>query len=361
MQSLRHFFLLLVLTAAPLAAQDREAKKAVLPRPAPDAPERIEMTRVQILLDRAGFRPGKIDGLGGEFTQKAADRYAMVNGIPPGQFFDLSSVPQAYRDYAVTESDKAWIGPQASSPAAQEKLKAMKYADLWELVAERFHCDREFLRELNPGVTTVDVGTVLRVPDVEEFRMDDVAALEKLRREEEKARKAAAEAAKVAAAEAAALAAADPSTTPLPTPSPTSPPPAPTRRIVLLRDDRILEVYEGDTLLAAFPCTPGSGRVPVPVGTWRVIANILLPYYRWDKSVLESGVKSDNAYNLPPGPNNPVGIVWMAINRPSVGMHGTPWPDQIGRNESSGCIRLSNWDAFTLSQMIVKGTPVEVR
>lgn len=133
------------------------------------------------------------------------------------------------------------------------------------------------------------------------------------------------------------------------------------RRLELLRVERLIEVYEGDRLVACFPCTPGSRDVPVPVGQWKVTANVLMPYFRWDKSVLENGVRSDNAYNLPPGPNNPVGIVWMAINRPSVGMHGTPNPDQIGRNESHGCIRMANWDAFVLSQLIEKGTPVEVK
>jgi lipoprotein-anchoring transpeptidase ErfK/SrfK len=99
----------------------------------------------------------------------------------------------------------------------------------------------------------------------------------------------------------------------------------------------------------------------VPEGTWRVTSNILLPTFRWDKSVLKSGVRSDTAYQIPPGPNNYVGIVWMGINRRSVGLHGTNSPDQIGRNQSSGCIRLANWDAFTLCQMVQKGTEMEVR
>ena len=99
----------------------------------------------------------------------------------------------------------------------------------------------------------------------------------------------------------------------------------------------------------------------MPSGTWKVTANVLMPTFRWDRSVLESGVRSDTAYQLPPGPRNPVGIVWIALNRPSVGMHGTPTPDRIGRNESHGCIRLANWDAFVLSQLVTKGTSVEVK
>ncbi len=326
-----------------LTATPAEAQKARLQKESPDSPERMELARVQILLDRAFFRPGKIDGLGGEFTQKAADRYCLAHNLPAGTRFDVSGIPSPYRDYTITADDEAGIGPQASGPQAQEKLQAMLYGDLWELVAERFHCDLDFLHELNPSVPEngLAAGTVLRVPDVTEFQLSEVAALEKQRRDEEKARKAAA--------------APSPGATPPIAPAP------PASRLVLLRPERLIEVWEGDRMVACFPCTPGSREVPVPAGRWKVTANILLPYFRWDKSVLETGVRSETAFNLPPGPNNPVGIVWIAINRPSVGMHGTPTPDQIGRNESHGCIRLANWDAFILSQLVAKGTPVEVR
>jgi len=309
------------------------------------------MTKVQILLDRANFRPGKIDGLGGEFTQKAADRYAAANNIPPGTMLDVSGVQNPYRTYTITDADKQWVGPQASTPQEQEKLKKLLYADLWEYVAERFHCDQNFLHELNPEITSDDipVGTNLRVPDVEEFKIEDVGALEKQRRDDQKK----------AAASASPQAPESPSATPASTATP-SPTPIP-RHLILLRPERLIEVYEGDKMVACFPCTPGSKKIPVPEGKWKVTSNVLLPYFRWDKSVLETGVKSDTAYNLPPGPNNPVGIVWMGINRPSVGMHGTPTPDRIGRNESHGCIRLANWDAFVLCQLIGKNTPVEVK
>lgn len=303
------------------------------------------MAKVQVILDRAGFRPGKIDAMGGEFTQKAADRFVSARGP-----LDTASIGSPYREYVVREDDTAWVGPQAATPPEQEKLKQMVYADLWEFVAERFHCDLGFLKELNPALTRSPApGDTLRVPDVAEFKLEDVVALEKQRRDDEKARKEA-EARRLEQATA------PPAT---PTPSPT-PDPSPLR-LVLLRGERLVEMYEGGQLIGCFPCTPGSSKIPVPEGTWKITGNILLPYFRWDKSVLETGKRSGTSYNLPPGPNNPVGIVWMAINRPSVGMHGTPWPDQIGRNESAGCIRLANWDAFLVSQRVAKRTPVEVR
>jgi hypothetical protein len=357
-------FLVFALMTSQAWAAPVEAPAAKIEKPTPDAPERMELTRVQIFLDRAGFRPGKIDGLGGEFTQRAADRWCDASGVPRGSLLDLNSVPQPYRDYTVQEEDAKWVGPTASQPAAQSKLKALFYGSLWESVAERFHCDLNFLRELNPAVVEIAVGTVLRVPDVEEFRMEDVKALKKAR--------------------------AEGSATPAPTPTPTpertvdlsepvqppsaadffqgdapvaapTPAPEPLRRLVLLREERLIELYENDRIAGCFPCTPGSSKFPVPLGTWKVTSNLLMPNFRWDKSVLETGVRSENAYNLPPGPNSPVGIVWMGINRPSIGMHGTNSPDRIGRNESSGCMRLANWDAFRLCQLVKKGTPLEVR
>jgi len=280
-----------------------------------------------------------------------------VNGAPQGQLPDLASVPEAYREYVITDEDGKWVGPLPRSPAEQEKLKALPYTDLWELVAEKFHCSVNFLHELNPTPADLKVGDTVKVPNVPEFAMADVVALEKQRREEKKQKDLAAK----AAAEASPTPSLQGDASPAPTPTLAPTPAPPLYHLVLLRPDRLIEVYEGDKMVACFPCTPGSKDVPVPEGRWKVTSNILLPYYRWDKSVLDSGVRSENAFNLPPGPNSPVGIVWMGINRPSVGMHGTTSPDQIGRNESHGCIRLANWDAFLLSQMIGKGTQVEVR
>lgn len=363
------FFSLWVICLMPSAALAQvsvpTAKPAKVETPTPDSEERREMTRVQILLDRSNFRPGKIDGLGGEFTQKAADRYLQANGLEPGVRLDTTQIPEPYTSHTLTEEELTWIGKTASSPPEQAKLKRMPYANAWELVAEMFHCDLKFMKELNPQLASTELvaGTTLRVPDVPPFRMADVQALEKKRAADAKAKKA-------AMAEAAATPqektdtetepAPTPDATPQPTPEPT---PAPlNHRLVLLREPRIIEVYNAeDRMIACFPCTPGSSTIPVPEGTWKVTSNVLMPYFRWDKSVLESGVPSQTSYNIPPGPNNYVGIVWIGINRRSVGMHGTNNPDQIGRNESSGCIRLANWDALLLSQLVEKGTSVEVR
>jgi hypothetical protein len=274
-----------------------------LQKESPDSAERMEIVRLPIFLDRANFRPGKIDGLGGEFTQKAADRNCRANNLLEGTPLDVSGIRAPFREYTV--KDLKWIGPQASKPPEQEKLKAMLYANLWQLVAERFHCDLNFPHKLNPRLPEdkVGVGTVFRVPNVKEFQMVEVTALEKRLRDEEKNKKTGAEAQAAA------------------TPAQSSSPLL--RRLELLRAERLIEVYEGDRLVACFPCTPGSRQIPVPSGTWKVTANVLMPTFRWDKSVLESGVRSDTAYRdtayqLPPGPRNP-------------GRHRVDWPQPAKR------------------------------
>ncbi len=368
--SMRCFFQilsLLVLVTVSVSAAPVEAPAAKSPKPSPDAPERIQMTRVQIFLDRAGFRPGKIDGLGGEFTQRAADRWCDAQGVSRGTVIDVSSISDPYRTHTVGEEDVKWVGATASQPSQQAKLKALLYGSLWECLAERFHCDLNFLKELNAEMAEPVLGMAVRVPDVEEFRMDDMKALQKARANGTALPTptpppflAEPPSAPIAApvSEASFFVGDAPVVSSTPAPQPT---PAPVRRLVLLRDERLIEVYENDRIAGCFPCTPGSSKFPVPIGTWRVTSNILMPNFRWDKSVLETGVRSNNAFNLPPGPNSPVGIVWMGINRPSIGMHGTNSPDRIGRNESSGCIRLANWDAFRLCQLVKSGTPLEVR
>jgi len=358
---------LVLLMSFSVCAAPVEAPAVNAPKPSPDSPERIQMTRVQIFLDRAGFRPGKIDGLGGEFTQRAADRWCDAQGISRGTMIDVSSISDPYRNYTIGEDDVKWVGATASQPSQQAKLKALLYGSLLEALAERFHCDLNFLKELNAEMTEPVLGALVRVPDVEEFRMDDVKALQKARANGTTPPAPTpppflAELPPVPSAgpvsEASFFVGDAPVLSGTPTPQPT---PAPVRRLVLLRDERLIEIYENDRIAGCFPCTPGSSKFPVPIGTWRVTSNILMPNFRWDKSVLETGVRSNNAFNLPPGPNSPVGIVWMGINRPSIGMHGTNSPDRIGRNESSGCIRLANWDAFRLCQLVKSGTPLEVR
>lgn len=288
----------------------------------PDSPERQRLAAEQVLLDRAGFRPGKIDGLPGEFTDMAAARYRQAHGLEKDAPLEGDQTKSPYVWYQISETDFQHIGEMAPTPEEQSRLQRLPYTTIWEVVAEMFHCDEDFIRELNRGVKDPRAGTNLRVPDVEPFRLADVEALKKGGKKEKSA--------------------------------------AEQIQMVLLRKERLLELYQGDKLVGSFPCTPGSDQMPVPEGVWKVTGIAYMPDFRWDKSLLDHGVRGEEAYILPPGPNNPVGVVWISIDRPSVGMHGTLDPDRIGRNESHGCIRLSNWDAFEVSKRIRQGTQLQV-
>jgi lipoprotein-anchoring transpeptidase ErfK/SrfK len=123
----------------------------------------------------------------------------------------------------------------------------------------------------------------------------------------------------------------------------------------------MLRVLDNGKLIAAFPVTVGSERLPAPKGSWKVKVIASLPDFRWDEKMLKEGERSDNAITLPPGPRNPVGVYWMGLNKEGIGVHGTDSPWTIGRSASHGCIRLANWDAVKVAGMIAPGTPVEIR
>ena len=100
--------------------------------------------------------------------------------------------------------------------------------------------------------------------------------------------------------------------------------------------------------------------MPTPIGVWKVKKITYLPWFRYDKKMLYEGEHSSNYYNIPPGPNSPVGVVWIGLNKPGIGIHGDNTPQTIGRSTSHGCIRLSNWDAVKLSKMITTNIPVQI-
>jgi lipoprotein-anchoring transpeptidase ErfK/SrfK len=133
------------------------------------------------------------------------------------------------------------------------------------------------------------------------------------------------------------------------------------RRVIWVhRAEKILDVYEGESLLASVPITPGGGKLETPPGSWRVVGIATAPRFRWDKSVLETGKRSSEFFMLPPGPNNPVGVLWCGLSKPGIGIHGTNNPQTIGRAASHGCMRVANWDVVRLSKLITKGMSVVI-
>jgi lipoprotein-anchoring transpeptidase ErfK/SrfK len=119
-------------------------------------------------------------------------------------------------------------------------------------------------------------------------------------------------------------------------------------------------VKPNPALVASFPITPGKPQF-IHYGTWKLNNSVELPVWRYDQSLLDTGKRSNNALNIPPGPNSPVGIIWNGLSRPGIGLHGTSDPETIGRARSAGCIRLANWDAIRIPTLIRPGATVEVR
>ena len=330
-------------------------------------------TRLQIFLDRAEFTPGKIDGHYGDFTLKALALYRQSRGgsdtpstdpqkaklkqeqTPDVSGLDLTSVDPVFTSYTVTEQDLKAVGTVASSLAAQAKQKSLPYQSAAEAIAEKFHTALAFLEELNPGKTkSIKAGDVLTVPNVEPFELTEVKDLvpgSQIAANDAEAR------------DEPAAAKGKPSSRTRSQDEPKDKPDSPATGEVAVKVDipsHMLTVTEGDKLIAAYPVTVGSEHTASPVGEWKVQAVAKLPNFRYDQAMLSHGQRSGNFYLLPPGPNNPVGILWIQLNKKGIGLHGTNDPDDIGRNASHGCVRLANWDIVRLAAKVKTGTPVSI-
>ena len=296
-----------------------------MPNPLPKAPEPIEpILQLQVFLDGQLFGPGKVDGRPGEFTTKALKRYQRAHGLPETEVetntLDLSSVAQLYTTYTIREEDLKFVGDCPTKPAEQSKKKYLPYSTLLEFLTERFHCPEELVEFLNrpKNMEKLKVGDVVKVPNVQPFLIEELKSIGSL-------------------------------------------PEIPEFKDRVIRIDtkeKMLDVFDGEKLVASLPITPGAGRLATPTGKWRILGIATMPTFRWDKSVLEYGVRSTEFYELPIGPNNPVGVMWVGLNRPGIGIHGTNNPMTIGRSASHGCMRTANWDAVRLTKIITKGMTV---
>jgi len=339
----------------PAAAKRKSASKANPPKKA-----QIEAaTRLQVFLDRANFSPGKIDGQYGDFTLKALALYRESRGEqpkpPPSQSkakqklvpdvngLDLASVEPVYIPYTVTEADLQSIGQLPKQVAEEAKLKFLPYRDAADAIAEKFHCDVHFLEQLNPGkLKEIKAGDQVQVPNVEPF---ELASVKDIKPGSETASQAANEVEDQPEVQAS-------------TPGESGAP----RNISIKIDTKtnMLGVFEAEKLIAAYPVTIGSAHTASPIGDWKVRGIAKLPRFRYDKEMLEHGKRSGNFYMLPPGPRNPVGVMWIALNKKGIGIHGTDDPGSIGRSASHGCIRLANWDVVRLATKIKAGDNVSI-
>src|SRR5262245_15180062 len=282
------------------------------------ARSRLLLLKIQVLLDRAHASPGEIDAARGENTRKAIVAYREMRDLSAGDRIDeplWQALVDQDRDsvlvrYTISEADVAgpFLDHVPEDFRDKAKLKQLNYTSAQERLAEKFHMSEHLLRELNPGVAFDNAGPEIVVANVER---------EELPR-------------KIARVEVDA-----------------------TRQRVRAfdRDDRTILVY---------PATVGSRERATPTGEFKVSSVAHNPTYHYDPSLNLRGVHVDEKLELPPGPNNPVGRVWIGLSAKGYGIHGTPDPDAVSKRASHGCVRLTNWDALELAKHVSKGTPVTI-
>lgn len=284
----------------------------LLPSLAFAADDKASVTlQAQVRLDRAHFSPGEIDGVRGGNTSKAITAFQRARGLDASGLLDEATLAALAADdapilvsYTLTEADVA--GPFVETPRdmiAKSKLAALGFNSVREALGERFHASPKLLEKLNPGLSLTLAGEVLQVPNVE-----PTTALAKA------------------------------------------------SQVVVDRSDASVSLLDADgSTIARFPASTGSAHDPLPTGEWTINGVARNPVFNYNPALFWDADPAHGKATLPAGPNNPVGLVWIDLSKPHYGIHGTPEPRNIGKTESHGCIRVSNWNALALADAVAPG------
>jgi lipoprotein-anchoring transpeptidase ErfK/SrfK len=295
-----------------------------------------KLLQQQVILDRLGFSPGVIDGQQGFTLKLALSGLQKANGLQPSGVVDPKTAALLGRYAAMpaviqiklTQPDIAgpYVGPLPHGEDQQAKLPSLSYANVLEMLSERYHTTPGRLIALNSPATMLSVGAAIKVPNVVTAARDYPANLPP-------AYKQTLAGLNIASGQPQAA------------------------KVVVDKSDRSLSAYDAQgKLIAQFPVTTGSQHDPLPIGKWKIQGASYNPEYHFNPKLFWDAKKGEKSATLQPGPNGPVGVVWLDLNRPHYGIHGTPEPKNIGRTESHGCVRLTNWDAARLSLMVKPGT-----
>ena len=272
--------------------------------------------RAHVMLNNAHASPGAIDGSSGKNTLKAIASFQQINGIKPtgtltqetwNALIAKQGSKPAFIEYTITDADLK--GPYAASIphdyALQAKMKGLYYTRVTEMLGEKFHMDEDFLKKLNPKATFKKAGEKIIVANIRNEVPEDI------------------------------------------------------HLIVAHKGAKQLYLFNSrNQMIGSFPATIGSSDTPSPTGTYKVTGVAPNPWYSYSPSNFIQG-NNKKPLSLPPGPNAPVGNIWIGLSKKSFGIHGTPNPSAISKTASHGCIRLTNWDANDLGKKVKSGVTVK--
>jgi lipoprotein-anchoring transpeptidase ErfK/SrfK len=303
------------LTGVPVAPPPGEPARALPVDPNILTTERI--AAYQVALERMHFSCGFIDGDQGMRTQRMLRAYQQSHSLPQSGFLDpatrasIGEPGEPFLSYTVTQADIDSIMPKPQTWRDKAKAKRLGYNDIWEMLAEKFHCTRAYLKQLNRDVKQPVAGSDIIGPKV----------------------------------------------------YPAAPYPEAASLRVNLGETSIEALDASGRVIAFFPCSIAKDKNKRPSGRLVVKSVVPDPDYTFDPELFKDSAAEEHITHkmtLPPGPRNPVGTAWIGLSLPGYGIHGTPEPENISRTQSHGCFRLANWNANKVLRMVRVGTPVDV-